>query len=163
MKLMRVGRRHREVRRKIQVQTNIADPQIVISKGQGLLDHLIQIHRNPLWFALPCKTQQILHNSMSPLRLLVQFLGILHGLRPSLPARRKQLTVSKDRRERIIQLVGHPGDELSHCRQLLAVKQLLLGPSQILVRSPRLLIHRRPLDGIRNLRPDRDQQVHVRG
>ena len=81
LQLMRVGRGHREVGSQIQVDTNIVHAQVVISKSQGFLEGLIHLHGNALRLVLARKAQEVLHDAVGALRLLVKFLGVFNSLR----------------------------------------------------------------------------------
>ena len=57
--------------------------------------------------------------------------------------------------------MGDAGDQLADRRQLLAVKQLLLGAAKIFISLASFLIEDGALDGTGNLTTDGDEQVHV--
>jgi len=71
---------------------------------------------------------------------------------------RQQLAVTQNGRQRIVQFVRHSRDELSNCRHLLALQQLLLSAPQVFVRLFGLVVEQSPVDRARNLAAYRDQQ-----
>src|SRR5262245_10588830 len=73
----------------------------------------------------------------------------------------KKLSVAKDCRQRIVQFVGYPGDELPHSRHFFTLEQLLLGTTQVFIGSACLLVELGLLDGGRKLTANRHQKVFV--
>src|SRR5437016_12359109 len=104
------------------------------------------------------EAKEILHDAMRTLGLLVKFVGILDAPLSHLSAGGQQLAVTEDGGKRVVQFVRDPGDQLPDRRQLLAVKQLLLGTAQVVVGLASLLIEDLALDGVGNLSADSNEQ-----
>ena len=158
---MRVGRRHREIARQIQVNTNIVHAQIVIPQRESFLKSLIHLHGNSLGLVLAGEAQEILHDAVGTLRLLVQFFRIFDALRRQLPAGGQQLAISKNGGKRIVQLMGDTRDELTHRGKSFAVKQLFLCPAEVFVSLASFFVEDRTIDRTGNLTADGNEQVHV--
>ena len=73
----------------------------------------------------------------------------------------KQLRVSQDRRQRIVQLVGHARDQLAHRRHLLALQQLLLRLAQVFISLAGFFVEADLLDSRRQLAPYGNHHVLV--
>src|SRR5208282_3545010 len=107
------------------------------------------------------KAQQILNDAVRSLGLLIELLGVFDSLRAHLAAGDEQLAVAEDGRERVVELVRHAGNQLSDSRHLLAVQELLLRATQVVVGLPGLLVECGAFDGAGELAADGDQQVNV--
>src|SRR6266849_8665013 len=122
LELVGVSGSDRKVFRKIQMDADVAHPQVVIAQRKSLFENLVQLHRYALGFMLPGKAQKVLHDAMRALGLFVQFICVLDALWPDLSAGGQELAITENRSERIIQLMRHSGYQLSHRRHILAVE-----------------------------------------
>jgi len=68
------------------VQPNVAHAEIVVAEGQRILEHLVQANGDALRLVLARKAQEILHDSVSALRLLVELFAVFQTLRTDLAA-----------------------------------------------------------------------------
>ena len=59
---------------------NVAHPQVVIPQRQGVFEDVIHHGGQTFRFMLAGEAQQILHDAMSALGLLVKLFGIFHPL-----------------------------------------------------------------------------------
>ena len=100
---------------------------------------------------------------MGALGLFVQFVGVLDSLGTDLTAGGKQLAVAEDRRQRIVQLMRHAGNQLPDRGHFFAMEELLLGPPQIVISLPGLFIQDAAIDGVGDLAADGDQQIDIGG
>src|SRR6185437_1478853 len=98
----------------------------------GVFNNTAEINLNTLGLVLARKGKQVLHDALGALRLLVQLGNKFFHPRFKLFAFQK-LSVSQNSSERVIKLVGHSGDQLTHRRHLLALKELFLGAPEIFI------------------------------
>src|SRR6266852_5735337 len=161
LELVWVGGGDGEIPRQVQVDTDVVHTQVIITQRQRLFESLVNLHLNTLRLVLAGETQEILHDAVGALCLLVKFVGILDSLLPHLSAGSQQLAVAEDGGKRVVQFVRDAGDQLTDRRQFLAVEQLLLGAAQVFVGLASFFIENRALDGAGNLAADGDEQVHV--
>src|SRR5579859_227274 len=103
---MRVGSRYRKVGGEVQVDPNVAHPQIVVSKSQGLFHRLVHLHWDSFRLVLARKAQEVLDNAVRTLRLLVKLFRVFDALRSQLPAGGQQLAVAKDGGKRVVQFMS---------------------------------------------------------
>src|SRR5436305_6516418 len=122
------------------MHADIAEPQVVVTKCQSIFENLIQLDRDALGLVLASEAEQVLNDAVSPLRLLVKLIGILHTLGSQLAAGEQQLAVAQNSRQRIIEFVSDTRNELAHSSHFLAMQQLLLSAPQILISLTRLFI-----------------------
>src|SRR5215469_12534638 len=151
---MRIGGRYREIGREIQVDANIAHPQIVVSKSQSLLERLIHLDGDSFRLVLAGKAQEILDNPVRSLRLLVKFFGVYDASGPQLTDGSQQLAISQDGGKRVVQFMSNAGDELANRGEPLAVEQLFLRFAKVLVGLARFFVKNGTIDGARNLAAD---------
>src|SRR5579862_5167449 len=110
---MRVGGRQRQVGRKIEMQADIFHPKIVVAQCKSFFEYLVDLDGNALRLMLPCKAEQVLHDAMRALRLLVELVGVFGALRTNVRAAGEQLAVAKNRGERIVEFVRYAGNQLA--------------------------------------------------
>src|SRR5215467_6563684 len=100
-----------QVVRKVEVNADLSHAQIVIAQSQGIFQNRVHANRHALWLVLPGKTQKILHDTVSTLRLLVYLFGVSDGQRSDLTTGGQQLAISQNRREGVVQLMRHARDQ----------------------------------------------------
>jgi len=72
LELVRIGGCHGEILRQVQVDTDVVHAQVIITQRQGLLQGLIDLHGDALRLVLAGKAEEILHNAVGALRLLIK-------------------------------------------------------------------------------------------
>jgi len=115
-----------EGRPQVTVHLDVRDFQVVLHQLQRPLDHVVQVHGRALRGLLARERQQVAHDAAGPLRLLVDHLEVAPILLRDLLLLEQKLRQTCDRRERIVQLVCHAGDELPDGGQFLTLNQLRL-------------------------------------
>src|SRR5260370_26159129 len=143
------------------MDSDVVHAQVIVAQRQSLLQSLINLHSDALRLVLSGKAEEILHDAMGALGLLVKFVSVLDSLLPHLSAGGQQLAVTEDGGQGVVQFVRHSGDQLSHGCQLLTVEQLFLRAAQVFVGLAGLFIEIRALDGAGNLATHSNEQVHV--
>src|SRR6266436_2677565 len=162
LELVRIGGRHGEILRQVQMDTDVVHAQVIITQCQGLLQGLIDLHRDALRLVLAGKAKEVLHDAVGTLGLLIKFVGVLDSLLSHLSAGGQQLAVAEDGGQRVVQFVSDSGNQLPDRCQLLAMEQLLLSTAQVFISLASLLIEIRAFNGAGNLAAHRDEQVDVR-
>ena len=145
------------------VNYDIVKLHIEFAKNQRVLQYLVQLDRRAMGLLLPREAEQIQHDVMGALRLFVEFFQILRAAALDEFLGLQQLAVTKDRGERIVQLMRDPGDQLAHRRHLLALQELLLGTSQRVVSFARFFEQQRFVDGGGDLVADGRMQIQLGG
>ncbi|PYP12690.1 MAG: hypothetical protein DMD56_03130 [Gemmatimonadetes bacterium] len=90
------------------------------------MDHVVQIHRRLLPGSLTREGEQVPHDPSRAIRLLVNHAQVPPILRAELLLLEQELGQPRDRRQGVVELVRHTGDELAHRGELLALDQLRL-------------------------------------
>ena len=110
LELVAVSHQRRQLRGPLAVHADVVQTEIVIAQHQGVVEDFVQLDGGALGLVLPRKAEQVLDDAMRALRLLEKDFDILVAARADVRAAGQQLAVPYDGRERIIQLVRHPGD-----------------------------------------------------
>ena len=160
--LMRIGDHRRQGGMKISLDHDVVDLQIVIAQGDGIFDNVAQIDMRFMGLVLAGKRQQILHDSLGPLGLLVKFPHIIGAALFQLLHFQK-LRVADDGGQRIIQFVSNARDQLADGRHLLALQKLFLGAAQVLIRFSGFVVELDFLNGGGKLATNADQYALVGG
>ena len=105
--------------------------KIVAAQLDRLPQHRVDVHRFALHRPLPRKTQQILHDLLRALRLLQNNLQILARIVGNRRIFQQQIRESQNRRQRIVHLVRHAGNQPPDRRHLLRVRQFRLQQHRI--------------------------------
>ena len=84
------------------------------------------------------EAQQILHDAMSALRLLVKLFGVFDSLRAHLAAGAEQLAVAENGGERIVEFVSDAGNQLSDGGHFFAVQKLFLSAAKVVDKPVRV-------------------------
>src|SRR2546425_9346910 len=143
------------------MDTDVVHAQVIVTHRQSLLQGLIDLHGDALRFVLAGKAEEILHDAVGALRLLVKFIGVLDSLLSHLSAGGQQLAVTEDGGQRVVQFVRDSGDQLPDRCQLLTVEQLFLRAAEVFGGLASLFIEIRALDGAGNLAAHGNEQVRV--
>ena len=106
------------------VQLDAAEPEVVGDEQGGAFHHGVQVHPGRLGRLLPGEGQQILHDESGARGLLVHHPQVLPVARPEIFSLEQELRQSRDRGERVVELVGDAGDQLSHRGQLFVLDEL---------------------------------------
>ena len=110
LQLVGIGRYFRQVLGEFAVHNDVIGAQIVFPQRERIFQNLIQLHRQALGLVLARETQQVVHDAVRALRLLVNLLDVLRSLGAQGLPRSQQLPVSQNRRQGIVQFVSHSGD-----------------------------------------------------
>src|SRR5260370_22674669 len=104
------------------MNADVAHAQVIVAQGQSVLENLIELHGDALGLVLPREAQQVLHNAVSALSLLIKLVGIFDALRRQLTTGDEQLAISQNGRSE-----EHTSELQSHlnlvCRLLLEKKK----------------------------------------
>ena len=133
---------------------DIVGAEVVFTQRKRVFQNLIQLHGQALGLVLARETQQVLHDAMRSLRLLVELLDVIGALRADDIGRSQQLPVTQNRRQGIVQFVRHAGNELPDGGHFFALQELLLRAPQIFVRRASFFIELHFFDGDGNLAAD---------
>src|SRR5882757_9256900 len=85
--------------------------EIVTSELDGLPQYVIDLYQFALYRTLPREAQQILHDVLGALRFLQDDLQIFARVFGDLRVLEKEIGEAKNRRQRVIDLVGHAGNQ----------------------------------------------------
>src|SRR2546430_17176621 len=73
LELMRVRGGHRKIGGEIQKHADIVHAQVVIAERKRIFNNLIERNRYAFRFVLPREAEQVLHDSVRALRLVIEF------------------------------------------------------------------------------------------
>ena len=76
LQLVRIRRNFRKVGCQIQMDADLAHAQIIVTERQSIFNRGVEANGNSFGFMLSGKAEKVLHDSVSALSLLVDFLGI---------------------------------------------------------------------------------------
>ena len=131
LQLVRVGHGVRDRLVVLAAHLDASHPQLVHPELQRVVDHPVDARGPLLDLVLPGEREQVLHDPRSAARFGVDRLDGLALVRGRALLGQQQLGERGDPRQGIVQLVGHPRDQLADRRHLLGLNQLLL--NQLLV------------------------------
>src|SRR5262249_39900870 len=105
--------------------------EIVGTESDRLAQNIVDLQRLPLRRPLPRKAQQVLYDFLGALRFFQNHLQVLAGAARHFRILHQQVGKSHDGRQRVVDFVGHAGDQLSHRRHFFRLHQLRLDHSGI--------------------------------
>ena len=167
---MTVGPHRRQVGRHVPVHLHVLDPEVGGGEGQRLLDEIVEHHVAPLERHLAAECQEAPHNVAGRIGRLADHLSVLLDAIGRLLF--QDFARADEHGERVVELVGNAGNELTERGELRGLDHLLLGERQAeflvlndllepLRRMLRLLEEARVIDGVRGIGGQRVEELQI--